>query len=154
MLKVQSSKSLLRFIQSLNCNPKARQEIIWTYSKLYLCVWCQNWLQISNSFFIFVDCKHLLSPWLVPLPVSSFPQQIGHGSGILNILRSPMQLQCYNILFQCLKSTHDLLASRKGLVSLCTFCPLLHSKLMFICSSYGTGISNTLGFSVASRLHQ
>ena len=102
---------------------------------LDLHVWCQNSLQISNLFFIFVDCNKLLSLGLVPLPVSRFPQQIVHGSGISNILGSPRKIQCYSFLFQCLGSTHNLLGFSKGLVSLLQHCPRWHSKFRVIHST-------------------
>ena len=110
MLKVQNSRSLLRFIQSLNYNPQSKTgNQVGKLQLLHLHDWCQSGLQISNSFFIFVDCNKLLSPGLVPLPVSSLPQQIAHSYGISKILGSPRQLQCYSFLFQCLGSIHDLL---------------------------------------------
>jgi hypothetical protein len=40
----------------------------------------------SPILFIFVNYNKLLPLGLVPLPVSSFPQQLSHGSGICNIL--------------------------------------------------------------------
>ena len=78
------------------------EKIIGKLQILQFHVWCQSDIQISNSFFIFVDCNKLLSPGLVPLPVSSFPQHVSHGSGIFNIFESPRQFQCYSFLFQCL----------------------------------------------------
>ena len=36
--------------------------------------------------FTFVDCNLLLFPGLVPLSVSSFPQQLSHDSGISRVL--------------------------------------------------------------------
>ena len=39
----------------------------------------------SPTPFSFVDCSTLLSLGLVPLPVSSSPQQVSHDSGISNI---------------------------------------------------------------------
>ena len=123
MLKVQSSKSLLIFIQSLNCNLQSKTgNQLGKLQTLPLHSWCQSSLQISKSFFIFVDCNKLLSPGLVPLPVSSFPQEIAHSSGIWNILESPRQLQCYSFMFQYLWSIYDLLGSSKGLVSLLQLC--------------------------------
>lgn len=44
-----------------------------------------------------VDCNTLLSHGMVPLPVSSFLQQISHDSGISNILGSPRK---YRLLLQ------------------------------------------------------
>jgi hypothetical protein len=82
-----------------------------------------------TSLFIFVDCNKLLSAGLVLISFSSFPRQIVHGSGISNILGSPRQLQCYNFLFQCLGSTHDLLCSSEELASLLQLYSLKHSKL-------------------------
>ena len=55
-----------------------------------------------SRFFISENCNKLLSPGLVPLPVSSFPQHVSHASGIFNIFESPRQFQCYSFLFQCL----------------------------------------------------
>jgi hypothetical protein len=54
-----------------------------------------------------------LSLGLALLPVSSFSQQVVHGSGISGILGYPRQFELYRILFQRLGSTHDLLGSSK-----------------------------------------
>ena len=112
ILKVQSSKSLLRFIQLFNCNSQSKtvNQLGKLQTSIYLMSTC---LQISNSFFIFVNCNRLLFPGLVSLSVSSFPHQVAHGSGILNIFGSSRQLQCY-FLFQWLESTHHLLGFSKG----------------------------------------
>ena len=74
--------SLLRFIQSLNCNPQSKTEKeLDNVQTLHLHAWWQSGLQVSNSFFIFVDCNKLFSHGLVLLPVKSFPQQIADSSG-------------------------------------------------------------------------
>ena len=121
MLKVESSKSLLRFIQSLNCNPQSKTENQLGKLQTSPCL-MSNCSSDLYSFFIFVDCNKLLSPGLVPLPVSSFPQHVSHSSGIFNIFEPPRQFQCYSFLCQCLGSTLDLLGSSKGLVSLLQLC--------------------------------
>jgi hypothetical protein len=115
--------------------PKARQETSWANSKLCISKSSQSSLQISSSFFIFVESNKLLSPGLVPLPISSILQQISYGSGISKILGSSRQLQCYSFLFQCLGSTHDLLDSSKGLASLLQLCTLYQSKVRLIHST-------------------
>ena len=130
MLKVQSSKSLLRFIWSLNYRPQSKTgNQLGKFQTLHL-HGCQSSLQISNSFFIFVDCNKPLSSGLVPLPVSSFPQQIIHGSGIskswglqgnFNVIAS-----CFSVWIQTWS---------KELVLLLQLSPLWHSKLRFIHST-------------------
>ena len=109
--------------------PKARQKISWANSKFCISMTDIKAVFRSPLLFIFVDCTKLLSPELVSLPVSSFPQQISHGSDISNILRSPRQLQLYTFLFQWLRSTHDLLGSSMGLghFSIPAFCSTLVS---------------------------
>ena len=77
MLKVKSL-----FWDSYNhiCNPQSKTGgHLGTLQTLHLHGWCQSSLQISNSFFIFVDCNKLLSPGLVSLPTSRFPQQKVNG---------------------------------------------------------------------------
>ena len=72
MLKVQSSKSLLRSIQSLNCNPQSKtRNQLGKLQTLRLNFWCQKWSSNFHSFFIFVD-SNKLSLVLVPLPVAAF----------------------------------------------------------------------------------
>ena len=61
MLKIQSLKSLLTFIQSLNCNPQSKTgNQMGKLQTLHLHGWCQSSFQISKSFFVFVDCNKLL----------------------------------------------------------------------------------------------
>ena len=121
-----------------------------------------KWSSDLHSFFIFVDCNKLLSPGLVPLPVSSFPQHVSHGSGIFNIFESPRQFQCYSFFFQCLgfhlifwtppKGWHHFSIS----VSVALYAQVdpLHYGCCSWWSSHGTDISNTLGCSTPTRLHQ
>jgi hypothetical protein len=53
MLEVQSLNSLLRSIQSLNCNPQIKiGNQLGKLQTLQLHVWCQSIFQISNSLFI------------------------------------------------------------------------------------------------------
>jgi hypothetical protein len=101
-LKVQSSKSLLESIQSLNCNPQNKTEKqLGKLQTLHLHVWSQCAHKISNSFFLFDGCNKLLSPELAPLLLRSFSLQVSHDSDIINILRSPNLLQLHSFLFQC-----------------------------------------------------
>jgi hypothetical protein len=122
MLKVQSSKSLLTFIQSLNCNYQSKTGNQLGKLQTSSCL-MSKWSSELHCFIIFVDCNKLLSPGLVPLPVSSLPQQVTLGSEIFSSFGSPRQFQCYSF-FQCLGSTHDLLGASKGLVSLLQLCLL------------------------------
>jgi hypothetical protein len=93
MLKVQCLKSLLRFNQSLNYNSQMKTgNQLGKLQTLHLHGWCQNSLQISNFFFIFVDCNKILSPGLFPLPASSVLQQITWGSCISDI---------FNVIVSC-----------------------------------------------------
>jgi hypothetical protein len=69
---IKSSKSLLRFIPSLYCNPP-KQDRKLTPNFAYDVKSVS--LQISNSFYILVDSNKLLSLGLLPLPVYSFHQQ-------------------------------------------------------------------------------
>jgi hypothetical protein len=124
MLKVQSSKSLLRFLQSLHCNPykiKIKKQITyfphhrnsitiskchsggilnqrktktsWANSKLCISMPDVKMVFRSPTPFSFVDCYTTLSLCVVPHPISSFPWQISHSSGISNVLASPRQPQ-------------------------------------------------------------
>lgn len=105
--------------------------------------------------------QFFLLGWFHSLLAAFFPSQLSHSSGISNILGSPRQLQVHGFLFQCLGYTHDQ-SSSKGLGSLLQLSPLKHSNLWltplhyWCCSwwsSHGTGTSNTLGSSAATRLH-
>jgi hypothetical protein len=163
MSKVENSKSLLRFIQSLNCNPQSKtRNQLGKLQTLHHHVWCQSSLQISNSFCIFVDCNKLYSPGLLPFPVSRILQQIEHGSGMLNILGSPRQLQYCSFLFQCLGSTHYLLGSTKEWHHFFSsaLCRTLSSgwsaplPLLFLVIISWYCISNTLESSTATRLYE
>ena len=58
----------------------------------------------SPTPFSFVDCNTLLSLGLVPLPVSSSPWQVSHGSGISNILGSPRQSRLHLHSFSTMAS--------------------------------------------------
>lgn len=44
----------------------------------------------------FVDCHRLVSLGLVPLPVSTFPWQVPHSSGISNIVGSPVKSRLHS----------------------------------------------------------
>jgi hypothetical protein len=51
MLKVQNSRSLLRFIQSLNCNPPRKTgNQLDKFQTLHLHSWCRSGLQTSTPF--------------------------------------------------------------------------------------------------------
>lgn len=68
-VKIQSSRSLLRFIQSLKCNPqKSIRKPAWQTSNSASPGLCQSSLQITNSFCIFVSNLKLLSPGLCSTP--------------------------------------------------------------------------------------
>jgi len=114
ILKVQSSRSFMRFKQLLSYNPQSK-----TRNQLHK---FQN-LRLTSK-----RSPTLISSFLHAtkffLPISSFPQQIALSSGISYILGYPRQLQYYSFLFQCLGSTHHLLGSSQGLASLLQLCPL------------------------------
>lgn len=61
---------------------KARPKTSWTNSKLCISTSDDKTLFRPPTPFSFVDCHTLLSLGLVPLPVSSSPQQVSHSSGI------------------------------------------------------------------------
>ena len=68
----------------------------------------------STTPFRDLDCSILLSLALSSLPISSFPQQVSHGSGISNILESPWQasLQLFSYFSpSCRDTPHTSLAS-------------------------------------------
>ena len=103
MLKIQSSRSLLRFIQSLNCNPQRKTENqLGKFQTLYLHGWCQSSLQISTPFsYLLTVTNCFLLGWfhsLLAAFLSIYPMALAS----LNIFESPRQFQCYSFLFQCL----------------------------------------------------
>lgn len=65
-----------------------------TLSTLHLHVGCSSELQLSS----FLDCQTFLSLGLVPDPVCSSPPRVSQGSGIANILMSPVKTS-FNDLF-------------------------------------------------------
>ena len=71
MLKVQSSRSLLRFIQSLNCNPQTKTGN--QLSKLHtLHLHVVKVIFRSPMAFSFIDCNVILFLWLFQLLVPCF----------------------------------------------------------------------------------
>ena len=149
-LKVQHSKSILRFMQSLNCNPmkvklkkKKTNHILPTYTLLSQNVGREHSEEILDQSktenqlgklqtlnlhvwcstpFSFVGCNNVfLLGWLHSLLAPLLSRYPRDGSNILGYSR---KLQLYSFLFQCLGSTYDLLGSSKGLGSHLQLCPL------------------------------
>ena len=88
MLKIQSLKSLLRFIQSLNCNPQSK--VGNQLGKLQTAFPCLMSKWSSNLQLLFHLCGvQLLSPKLFPFSVSRHPQQIFHNFDISYVLGFP-----------------------------------------------------------------
>lgn len=116
MLKVQRSKTLLRFIQSCIFNSQSKTELFLDkLQTLPLCL-MSKWSSNLHSFFIFVVYNKVISLGLVILPVSSIPLQVYHGYDICDIFVSPSQLQFHSFLFQYLGYTNDILGSSKALM--------------------------------------
>ena len=157
MLKIQSSRSLLRFIQSLNCNHQRKTgNQLGKFQTLHHHGWYQSGLY---SFFIFVDCNKLLSPGLVPLPVSSFPQ---HAMALASLTSLSLQGN-FNVTASCFNvwdSTWSFgLLLRAGIPSPSLSSVAFYAQvdpLHYSCcswwSSHGTDISNTQGCYTPTRL--
>jgi hypothetical protein len=131
MLKAQAQSLFWDSSYHLTLVPNAKQKTSWANLKLCISIFDVNMVfrvpTPFSSFFFY--CNKFLSPGIILLSVSNFPQQIVQGSDISNILGSPRQLQFHNFLFKWLGSTQDLLGSSNGL------CLLQHSKFRLIHST-------------------
>ena len=95
ILKGQSSRSLLRF-NHLTVIPKSWQETSLANSKV--CISRSDVKAVFRSptpFSSLLTATNLFLLGGVPVPFSSFSQQIAHGSGISNILGSPRQCEVW-----------------------------------------------------------
>jgi hypothetical protein len=119
-----------------------------------------TWSSNLHFFFIFVDCNRLLSPGLVPLPVSSFPHHVSNGSVIFSIFGSPRQFPCYSFLFQCLgfhlifwappKGWHHF--SSSALYSTLSLCWLIHSNMAAVLGDYPMVLTSPIHWGIPFQL--
>ena len=125
MLKVQSSKFPLRFMQSLSeeiLDQSKTKNKLGKLQTLHLYIWCQKTPQIY-SYLHLCWLQQLLLGWFHSL-LAAFLSRYLTALASLTSWGIQGNFQLYSFLFQCLGSIYDLLGSSKGLASLLQLCPL------------------------------
>ena len=117
MLKVQSSRSLLRFTQSLNCNPqsKTNSKQLGKLQILHLHVWCLTPLCL-------VDCSTILFGWfhsLLAAFLSMYPMALASLTslslqGNFNVTASCFSVGFHLIFWNPPKGLHHFSSSALG----------------------------------------